>query len=244
MSEFVCLCSLARLPERPAGVEPAHPPWQGDRLPPTNASRRCPHGRFGVCRIVKDREHRVGVEPTSPRYEGGIFATRRPVLVSVGPVGIEPTSSGLRDRCITLSATVPCSRRGGSRTLDPDLIRVPLSPLSYAPASRAGGNRTHTCRIKSPVCCQLHHDPMLGRAYAFVASWQHRVFLSCRKLSVVALRIELSTTRLSAVSGQPALDYQRSSSREGGTRTHDLVFPKHAGWPLPYIPVLSQNGRI
>ena len=26
---------------------------------------------------------------------------------SVGPVGIEPTSSGLRDRCITLSATVP-----------------------------------------------------------------------------------------------------------------------------------------
>ena len=28
-------------------------------------------------------------------------------LLSVGPVGIEPTSSGLRDRCITLSATVP-----------------------------------------------------------------------------------------------------------------------------------------
>ena len=27
--------------------------------------------------------------------------------LSVGPVGIEPTSSGLRDRCITLSATVP-----------------------------------------------------------------------------------------------------------------------------------------
>ena len=26
------------------------------------------------------------------------------------------------------------------------------------------------------------------------------------------------------------------SSREGGTRTHVLVFPKHAGLPLPYIP--------
>jgi hypothetical protein len=29
------------------------------------------------------------------------------VLFSVGSVGIEPTSAGLRDRCITLSATIP-----------------------------------------------------------------------------------------------------------------------------------------
>ncbi len=63
----------ARLPERPAGVEPAHPPWQGDRLP-------LHHGRLVGSRIVKDQEHRVGIEPTSPRYEGGIFAARRPVL--------------------------------------------------------------------------------------------------------------------------------------------------------------------
>ena len=28
-------------------------------------------------------------------------------------------------------------------------------------------------------------------------------------------------------------------SREGGTRTHDLVHPKHVGLPLPYIPSLS-----
>jgi hypothetical protein len=89
----------------------------------------------------------------------------------------------------------------------------PLWPMAVSPPelraseSRAGGTRTHTCRIKSPVCCQLHHNPILGWAYAFVATWQHRVFLSCLRLSVVALRIELSTTRLSAVSGQPALDY-------------------------------------
>ena len=81
--------------------------------------------------------------------------------------------------------------------------------MSYAPVrSRVGGNRTHTVRIKSPPCCQLHHDPAIGRAYAFEARRQHRVLLSRYRFSVVALRIELSATRLSAVSGQPALDYR------------------------------------
>ena len=40
----------------------------------------------------------------------------------------------------------------------------------------------------------------------------------------------------------PRLPYSRPS-REGGTRTHDLVFPKHAGLPLPYIPIVSQSER-
>ena len=65
--------------------------------------------------IVKDhgcqgiQEHRVGIEPTSPRYDGGIFPLDDQCLlfVSVGPVRIELTSFGLRDRCITLSATIP-----------------------------------------------------------------------------------------------------------------------------------------
>ncbi len=30
--------------------------------------------------LSKIKEHQEGVEPSSPRYEGGIFATRRPVL--------------------------------------------------------------------------------------------------------------------------------------------------------------------
>lgn len=55
------------------------------------------------------KEHRVGIEPTSPRYDGGIFPLDDQCLlfVSVGPVRIELTSFGLRDRCITLSATIP-----------------------------------------------------------------------------------------------------------------------------------------
>ena len=74
----------------------------------TSAMARRQAGRYIMgacvtCQVVKDQEHRVGVEPTSPRYEGGIFAARRAVLkngqcLSVGPVGIEPTSPGLRDR--------------------------------------------------------------------------------------------------------------------------------------------------
>ena len=60
--------------ERPAGVEPAHPPWQGDRLP-------LHHGRLVGSRIVKDQEHRVGLEPTLPHYGCGVLAAERPVLV-------------------------------------------------------------------------------------------------------------------------------------------------------------------
>jgi hypothetical protein len=73
-----------------------------------------------------------------PRVTRAVSSPLDDQCLSVGPVGIEPTSSGLRDRCITLSATVPCSRRGGSRTLGLELIRLPLLPLSYAPAVRVG----------------------------------------------------------------------------------------------------------
>ena len=30
---FVCSCRWVRIPERPEGFEPSHPPWQGGRLP-------------------------------------------------------------------------------------------------------------------------------------------------------------------------------------------------------------------
>jgi hypothetical protein len=61
----------ARLPhvlnrERPAGVEPALPPWQGSRLP-------LHHGRLVAAELSKIKEHREGIEPSSPRYEGGVL---------------------------------------------------------------------------------------------------------------------------------------------------------------------------
>jgi hypothetical protein len=54
-------------------------------------------------RFVKDhkREHRVGLEPTSPHYGCGILAARRPVrfqlqINQVGPEGLEPSPHRLR----------------------------------------------------------------------------------------------------------------------------------------------------
>ena len=80
--------------------------------------------------------------------------------LSVRLVGIEPTSSGLRDRCITLSATVP--NQSARWELNPRPASYKDAALTVelrASESRAGGSRTHTVRIKSPPCCQLHHDP-------------------------------------------------------------------------------------
>ena len=80
----------------------------------------------------------------------------------MGSVGVEPTSAGLRDRCISESATTPSfSRSGRNRTSGLDLIRVLLWPLSYAP-SGAGGTRTRISRIKSPVPVQFGHNPARG----------------------------------------------------------------------------------
>lgn len=66
-----------RFQKRPAGVEPAHPPWQGSRLP-------LHHGRIeSLVELSKNQEHRVGLEPTSPHYGCGILAAGRPVLFSI-----------------------------------------------------------------------------------------------------------------------------------------------------------------
>ena len=88
-------------------------------------------------------------------------------VCQVGPVGIEPTSSGLRDRRIALSATVPSSisSQSARRELNPRPASYKDAALTVelrATASRVGGDRTHTLRIKSPPCCQLHHDPEMS----------------------------------------------------------------------------------
>ena len=101
--------------KRPVGVEPTLPPWQGSRLPLHHGRKiasqpNCQRsGMNGLHRLTASKEHRVGIEPTSPRYDGGILPLDDQCLLkySVGPVRIELTSFGLRDRCITLSATIP-----------------------------------------------------------------------------------------------------------------------------------------
>ncbi len=62
----------------PAGIEPALPPWQGSRLP-------LHHGHTPPKPNCQgDREHRVGLEPTSPHYGCGVFAARRPMRFVAG----------------------------------------------------------------------------------------------------------------------------------------------------------------
>ena len=39
-------------------------------------------GTIAVAELSRNGEHRVGLEPTSPPYEGGVFAARRPVPAS------------------------------------------------------------------------------------------------------------------------------------------------------------------
>jgi hypothetical protein len=111
--------------------------------------------------LSKIAEHREGLEPSSPQYGCGVLATGRPVRHSVGLAGIEPTSSGLRDRCITLSATIPFQSARWELNPRPASYKdAALTAELRASASRAGGIRTHAMRIKSPPCCLLHHDPV------------------------------------------------------------------------------------
>jgi hypothetical protein len=55
--------------KRPAGVEPALPPWQGSRLP-------LHHGRrlFGKFNCQRTRVGSAGVEPATSRLRAGCFA--------------------------------------------------------------------------------------------------------------------------------------------------------------------------
>lgn len=96
------------LPERPAGVEPALPPWQGSRLP-------LHHGRVVKRRIVKElEEHRVGLEPTSPRYEGGILPLNDQCFLRGQEAG---NRSRIRFLRTTVLSPVSCpGRTAGART--------------------------------------------------------------------------------------------------------------------------------
>ena len=156
----------------------------------------------------------------------------------MGPVGIEPTSSGLRDRCITLSATVP--NQSARRELNPRPASYKDAALTVelrASESRVGGNRTHTVQIKSLLCCLLHHDPMIGRAYAFQSKCtQHRS----------------APVSFGFFSGSPGNRTQRNSvisrvwatsprlpfpSRAPRGRTEILLLPKQACFHLHLYPI-------
>ncbi len=74
--------------ERPAGVEPTHPPWQGGRQP-------LHHGRGSIAQSIRRGSH--------PRRHFGRVACccyTTDAFATVEAVGVEPTSSRLRGGCL------------------------------------------------------------------------------------------------------------------------------------------------
>ena len=76
--------------ERPAGIEPALPPWQGSRLP-------LHHGRLSVTTKLSNSK---STGPDSNRRHRITGAESWPLddqcLLSVGPEGLEPSPARLR----------------------------------------------------------------------------------------------------------------------------------------------------
>ena len=122
--------------KRPARIELAFSAWQADGLP-------LHHGRkMHHYQIVKDQnqEHRAGIEPASPRYDGGILPLEDQCLCSFSGTGENRTHIVRFKRpmhylvCHNPMCFFALSdRRGRNRTFDPRLIRTPLLPMGYTP---------------------------------------------------------------------------------------------------------------
>jgi hypothetical protein len=67
--------SQGRTPrERPVGVEPTRPPWQGDRLPLHHGrGRSCDSPGSAKPEQARLPEHPAGIAPATPPWEGGML---------------------------------------------------------------------------------------------------------------------------------------------------------------------------
>ncbi len=119
-------------------------------------------------RIVKDREHRVGFEPTSPNYGCGILAAGLPVpVVQVGSEGLEPSPTWLRARHAAASTLIPCflslclySARRESNPRPGPYKRPALT--TELRASGAEGSRTLTIPLKRRKRYRYATTPSVG----------------------------------------------------------------------------------
>ena len=126
--------------KRPAGVEPALPPWQGSRLP-------LHHGRVCGYSIVKELGEARGRRPEVREKRGVPFSPDlRPLTSLLSPSGVGGSRTRnvpVKSRVLCLSASTPrCvhrrlsfSWRPGDRTQRVELIRPnrstrPLPPIA------------------------------------------------------------------------------------------------------------------
>ena len=178
--------------KRPAGVEPALPPWQGSRLP-------LHHGRVeSLVELSKirapggTRTHVAADQPSVGARGAGFSPLDDQCLQTVGSEGLEPSPTWLRARHAAANTLIPCSCftsrcscahnwRGGNRTLDLVLIRDLLSTTELRAAAIAGqsqlsgaeGSRTLTYPLKRRKRCRYATTPSVEWAYAF--KWRGHV---------------------------------------------------------------------
>jgi hypothetical protein len=122
--------------ERPAGIEPALPPWQGSRLP-------LHHGRLLVTTKLSMNQ---STGPDSNRRHRITGAESWPLddqCLSVGPEGPEPSPTRLRAGNAAANTLILCFMlaRWELNPRPASYKDAALYQLSYAPASStAGGN--------------------------------------------------------------------------------------------------------
>ncbi len=111
-------------------------------------------------RIVKDREHREGLEPSSPHYGCGVLATGRPVqCFSVGPEGLAPTPAGLKVR---YAAVTPQPRYSvGGMRFNRRASNMFFSPSVIQFASGSPENRTQHYAVISRVWATSPRLPLV-----------------------------------------------------------------------------------
>ena len=122
------------------------------------------------------------------------------------------------------------NRRGGDRTHDLELIRLPLSPLSYAPqrVGPVGFEPTPTWLKARDAAVTPRPHSWSGVSVSIV-----ELMTSCCscwlgfEIQVVVLGIELSAAVLSGPLGQPALDYHFLSAPSVRTAGFEPAIP----WP-------------
>ena len=234
---------VSRLPhapktKRPAGVEPALPPWQGSRLP-------LHHGRIeSLVELSKNRA------PGGTRTHVAALRVRSPrrwttsAFVQVGSEGLEPSPTWLRARHAATSTLIPCScfasrcfsLRAQSARRESNPRRGPYKRPALTTelrASGAEGSRTLTFPLKRRKRCRYATTPIGSRAYAF------EPLCSLHRLSPVLSCPRWSRTTAGDVSDRYA-SVTTPDSREGRSRTDCFVLPRHAGRRSPSSRCIAQ----
>lgn len=165
--------------------------------------------RLKANRIVKEQEHGVRLELTLPHYGCGILAAERPVLLSVGPEGLEPSPSWLRARHAATNTLIPRTELGPDG-IEPSPGRLKVCCAAVTPRPR----KRDVDRFESHRA--LHHDLLSRVTKSLGVESNHR----CRLIRATCFRY--TTERCFS-----------PSNRDGRNRTDFLVFPRHAGDRCP-----------